>query len=64
MVMWNAVVDKGRLIVPGGHLRDGDIVLLHFTRNLAKDLRVAVAAAERDGLTPASLAAYWPQGVS
>jgi len=64
MVMWNAVVDKGTLIVPGGHLREGDIVLLHFTRNLAKDLRVAVAAAKRDGLTPASLASYWPQGVS
>jgi len=64
IVMWNAVVDKGKLIVPGGHLRAGDIVLLHFNRHLARDLRVAVAAADRDGLTPASLASYWPQGVS
>jgi peptidoglycan/xylan/chitin deacetylase (PgdA/CDA1 family) len=60
MVLWNAVVDKGRLSVPGGRLRPGDIVLLHFTKNLAADLRVAVRAAHRAGLVPASLADYLP----
>lgn len=60
IVMWNAVVDKGRLSVPGGKLRAGDIVLLHFTKDLARDLKVAVKALHKAGLRPASLADYIP----
>jgi peptidoglycan/xylan/chitin deacetylase (PgdA/CDA1 family) len=58
VVMWDAVVDKGKLLVPGGRLRAGDIVLLHFTPELAKDLKVAVKAAHKAGLRPADLATY------
>jgi peptidoglycan/xylan/chitin deacetylase (PgdA/CDA1 family) len=64
IVMWNAVVDKGRLSVPGSRLRPGDIVLLHFTPELARDLTVAVKAAHRAGLRPASLAEYLPDAGS
>lgn len=60
LVLWDAVVDGGRLSRPGGALRAGDIVLLHFTPRLARDLRVALQAAQRAGLTPASLADYLP----
>ena len=60
IVMWDAVVDKGKLSVPGGTLRIGDIVLLHFTNDLARDLRVAAKAMHRAGLRPASLAQYIP----
>ena len=41
-------------------LRAGDVVLLHFTPHLAHDLQVALRAAHRAGLAPASLADYLP----
>ena len=58
MVMWDAVVDRGRLSITNGRLRAGDVVLLHFTPHLAHDLQVALRAAHRAGLAPASLADY------
>ncbi|MFE9661576.1 polysaccharide deacetylase family protein [Streptomyces sp. NPDC005955] len=39
-------------------LRRGDIVLLHFTPNLAKDLTRVLAAADAAGLKPAALRDY------
>ena len=60
MVMWDAVVDRGRLSITNGRLRAGDVVLLHFTPHLAHDLQVALRAAHRAGLAPASLADYLP----
>jgi peptidoglycan/xylan/chitin deacetylase (PgdA/CDA1 family) len=62
MVMWDAVVDKGRLSITNGRLEAGDVILLHFTDNLAKDLQVAMRAARKAGLTPANLADYVPAG--
>lgn len=59
-VMWDAVVEDGRLTEVGNGLRPGAIVLLHFTPNLAEDLRAAVRAMRRAGLTPADLADYLP----
>jgi peptidoglycan/xylan/chitin deacetylase (PgdA/CDA1 family) len=60
MVLWDAVVDRGRLSVPGGRLRPGDIVLLHFTKDLGKELRIALRAIRQAGLVPANLADYLP----
>lgn len=64
LVMWNAVIEDGRLSRAGGRLRPGDIVLLHFTPHLAKDLRAALRAARSAGLQPADLAAYLPRPVA
>ena len=58
--MWDAVVEKGRLTEVGNGLRPGAVVLLHFTPHLERDLRAAVAALRRAGLTPANLAHYLP----
>ena len=63
-VMWDAVVENGRLTRAGKGLRPGSIILLHFTPNLEKDLKVAVRAARRAGLTPANLAEYLPAPTS
>ena len=60
LVMWDAVVEDGRLTEVGGALRPGSVVLLHFTADLEKDLRVAVRAMRKAGLRPADLAAYLP----
>jgi peptidoglycan/xylan/chitin deacetylase (PgdA/CDA1 family) len=62
-VMWDAVVENGRLTQAGKGLRSGSIILLHFTPNLEKDLKAAVKAARRAGLTPANLADYLPAPV-
>jgi peptidoglycan/xylan/chitin deacetylase (PgdA/CDA1 family) len=59
-VMWDAVVEDGRLTAIGDGLRPGAIVLLHFTPKLAEDLRATVRAMRRAGLTPADLADYLP----
>ena len=59
-VMWDAVVENGRLTIPGGTLRPGSVVLLHFTPGLEKDLKAAVRAARTAGLRPADLADYLP----
>lgn len=59
-VMWDAVVEDGRLTEVGNGLRPGAIVLLHFTPRLEKDLKAAVKAMRKAGLTPADLADYLP----
>ncbi len=60
IVMWDAVVEHGRVITSGAGLTPGSIILLHFTPSLEKDLRAAVRAAARAGLRPASLADHLP----
>jgi peptidoglycan/xylan/chitin deacetylase (PgdA/CDA1 family) len=59
-VMWDAVVEDGRLTEVGNGLRPGAIVLLHFTPRLEEDLRAAVKAMRKAGLAPADLAEYLP----
>mgnify|MGYP006275872021 FL=1 len=59
VVLWDAYVYKGRLATTG-KLQPGSIVLLHFSKHLARDLSVAAAAIHRAGLSPASLADYLP----
>lgn len=62
IVMWDAVVDGGRLTTRyGGGLKPGSVILLHYTANLAVDLKVAVTAARAAGLRPADLADYLSQ---
>ena len=59
IVMWDAVVDQGRLTTRyGDGLRPGSVLLLHYTGNLANDLKVAVTAARANGLKPANLDDY------
>jgi peptidoglycan/xylan/chitin deacetylase (PgdA/CDA1 family) len=59
IVMWDAVVDQGRLTTRyGGGLQRGSVILLHYSGNLAADLKVAVSAARARGLKPANLADY------
>ncbi len=58
IVLWDATVHDGRVQFANGRLRPGSILLLHFTPDLARDLRAAVRAVRAAGLTPASLAEY------
>lgn len=59
IVMWDALVDRGRLQTwNGSRLSKGSIILLHFTPNLAGDLAVALSAARAQGLRPARLGDY------
>ncbi|MBM3688216.1 MAG: hypothetical protein FJW80_00930 [Actinobacteria bacterium] len=59
VVVWDAVVDNGRLsTATGSGLVPGSVVLLHYTGNLAWDLKVAVTAIRAAGLRPANLADY------
>lgn len=58
IVMWNAVVSGGKLSRPGGELRAGDIVLLHYTANLDRDLARVERELKRSGLRAANLADY------
>jgi peptidoglycan/xylan/chitin deacetylase (PgdA/CDA1 family) len=59
-VMWDAVVEDGRLVEVGNGLRPGSVILLHFTPNLVRDLKAAVRAARAAGLKPADLTDYLP----
>jgi len=59
MVMWDAVVDRGRLTTWNGQrLSRGSIILLHFGPNLKAELRLAVKAARAQGLKVAALEDY------
>lgn len=61
LVLWDAVVENGRLTEVGNGLRPGSVILLHFTTDLEKDLKAAVRAARAAGLRPADLASYLPR---
>ena len=59
IVMWDAVVDNGHLTTwNGGRLVPGSVILLHYTANLAWDLKVAVSAARSQGYHLGNLADY------
>ncbi len=59
IVMWDAVVDRGRLTTWNGQrLSRGSIILLHFGPNLKSELRLAVKAARAQGLKVAALEDY------
>lgn len=59
VVMWDTVVEQGRISYRyGDGLNPGSVILLHYSANLAVDLKVAVSAARARGLRPADLADY------
>lgn len=59
IVMWDAVIDRGRLTTWNGQqLSRGSIILLHFGPNLKAELRQAVKAARAQGLRVAALEDY------
>ena len=59
IVMWDTVVEQGRISYRyGDGLKPGSVILLHYSSNLAIDLKVAVSAARARGLHPANLADY------
>lgn len=61
IVMWDTVIEGGRVSYRDGRLRPGSIVLLHFGPDLERDLRTALRVARSAGLQPADLAAYLPK---
>lgn len=58
VVTWNATVNDGRVVTPGGVLQPGSILLLHFRPTLYTDLQAALAAVDAAHLRPASLESY------
>lgn len=58
VVMWNAVAENGSFKFIRGSLKRGDIVLFHFTPNLAGELKTVMRMAAKKGLHPAPLTNY------
>jgi peptidoglycan/xylan/chitin deacetylase (PgdA/CDA1 family) len=58
VVMWTAIYEKGELTTQGPPLGNGDIILMHFRRELAADLDRLADALALAGLTPADLGDY------
>lgn len=61
IVMWDTVIEDGRPQYRGSGLRPGSIILLHYGKDLAADLQVALRIAKKAGLRPADLATYLPR---
>ena len=60
IAMWNVVVGNGRVEYVRPPLRKGDIVLLHFGPNLAKELKKVRRMGKAQGLAPAPLTNFLP----
>ncbi len=58
IVMWDASVNRGKVVKARGDLLPGSIVLLHFRPELKSDLEATVRAIREAGLRPANLADY------
>lgn len=61
VLLWTATVQPGGKIayqVPDKRLRPGDILLLHFRPNLARDFRILVGKIKRRGYELGNLQAY------
>ncbi|MBE1558433.1 polysaccharide deacetylase family protein [Nonomuraea africana] len=61
LLLWTATVQPGGKIayqVPDKRLRPGDILLLHFRPNLARDFRILVSKIKRRGFELGNLDAY------
>lgn len=61
IVMWDASVNRGKVVKARGELRPGSIILLHFRPELKSDLEATVKAIRKAGLEPADLADYLVQ---
>ena len=61
IVMWDASISNGKISYADSKLRPGSIVLMHFSKNLKKDLKLAVKKIREAGLEPANLDDYLPR---
>jgi peptidoglycan/xylan/chitin deacetylase (PgdA/CDA1 family) len=61
IVMWDTVVDRGRVSYREKRLRNGSIILLHFLPDWERDLKIALRIARNAGLRPANLDDYLPR---
>lgn len=61
IVMWDASVGNGKISYANSKLRPGSIVLMHFSKTLKKDLKLAVKKIRAAGLEPANLDDYLPR---
>lgn len=61
IVMWDASVGNGRISYANSKLQPGSIILMHFSKNLKKDLKLAVKKIRAAGLEPANLDDYLPR---
>jgi peptidoglycan/xylan/chitin deacetylase (PgdA/CDA1 family) len=61
IVMWDASVGNGKISYANSKLRPGSIVLMHFSKSLKKDLKLAVKKIRAAGLEPANLDDYLPR---
>jgi peptidoglycan/xylan/chitin deacetylase (PgdA/CDA1 family) len=60
MVLWDVTVDGTRIATTYGSIHAGDIILLHYSANLATGIETLAAELGRLGLHPAPLADYLP----
>lgn len=61
LLLWTATVQPGGKIayqVPDKRLRPGDVLLLHFRPNLARDFKILIAKIKRRGFELGNLDAY------
>jgi hypothetical protein len=61
IVMWDALIDNGKIRYADVKLRPGSIILLHFTKDLNRNLILAVKKIREAGLEPANLDDYLPR---
>jgi peptidoglycan/xylan/chitin deacetylase (PgdA/CDA1 family) len=61
IVMWDASVGNGKIRYANSSLQPGSIILMHFSKNLKKDLKLAVKKIREAGLVPANLDDYLPR---
>ena len=61
IVMWDASIGNGRIHYADSKLRPGSIILMHFTKDLKKNLELAVRKIREAGLEPANLDDYLPR---
>lgn len=61
IVMWDALINNGKISYANSSLQPGSIILMHFTGTLKKDLKLAVKKIRAAGLEPANLDDYLPR---
>lgn len=61
IVMWDASIGNGKISYANSKLQPGSIVLMHFSKDLKRDLKLAVKKIREAGLKPANLDDYLPR---
>lgn len=60
VLIWDVTVDGSNIATTYGSIRPGDIILLHYTANLAEGVAALSARLDQAGLHPAQLSEYLP----